>query len=151
MNHETLQSFNPTSKPSKGINDHYYATVEIYHQLHCLDISRKLIRRDNYGHGHVSGSSRYQVSYGSMLVGLTFTDCTFLLLSKRDPDHCTDLLRQTLTCHSGIDLIFYTDRGDSQPAARVSTTHACRNFSELTEWVNKHDSELGSYAESSSE
>ena len=50
VNHETLQSFDPTSKLSKGINDHYYATVEIYHQLHCLDITRKFIWRDYYGH-----------------------------------------------------------------------------------------------------
>ena len=84
-----------------------------------------------------------------MLVGLAATaDC---LLSERDPDHCIDLLRQTLMCHSDIGLFFYTDLGDSQPAARVSTTHVCRNFSEITEWVNKHDSELGIYAESSSE
>lgn len=50
VNQETLQSFDPTSKPSKGINGHYYATVEVFHQLHCLDITRKFIWRNHYEH-----------------------------------------------------------------------------------------------------
>jgi hypothetical protein len=32
-NENILQSFGLTSKPSKGINGHYYATVEVFHQL----------------------------------------------------------------------------------------------------------------------
>lgn len=84
-----------------------------------------------------------------MLVGLAVTSNR--QASERNRDHCIDLLRQTLICHGDIGLVFYTDLGDSQPAARLSTTHMCRNFSEITEWVNKHDSELGIYAESTSE
>jgi hypothetical protein len=49
-NEKILQSFDLTSKPSKGINGHYYATVEVFHQLHCLDITRKFIWRNRYGH-----------------------------------------------------------------------------------------------------
>lgn len=48
--HETLQRFDPTIKPTKGIDGHYYATVESFHQLHCLDITRKYIWRDHCGH-----------------------------------------------------------------------------------------------------
>ena len=50
VNHEILQSFDPTSKLSKDVDNHYYATVEIYHQLHCLNITRKFIWRDHYEH-----------------------------------------------------------------------------------------------------
>ena len=51
-------------------------------------------------------------------------------------------------CHSDVGLIFYTDVGQhQQPVARVSTPHMCRNFSQVEEWVNQHDSELGVYAE----
>lgn len=50
-------------------------------------------------------------------------------------------------CNSGTRLLFYTDLGDQQPEARVSTSHMCRNFSQISEWVWKHDSELGKYAE----
>lgn len=58
-----------------------------------------------------------------------------------------DLLRQVLMCHSDIELIFCTDVGHHQPIARVSTPHMCRNFSQVAEWVNQHDSALGMYAE----
>jgi hypothetical protein len=51
-------------------------------------------------------------------------------------------------CNGDIGLVFYTDVGNRQPMARVSTIHMCRNFSEITEWVNRHDSEMGVYAES---
>ncbi|KAI9788581.1 MAG: hypothetical protein M1816_006830 [Peltula sp. TS41687] len=50
--YRTLQAFDgrTTKKPTKGIDDHYYATVEVFHHLHCLDITRKFIWRDHYGH-----------------------------------------------------------------------------------------------------
>lgn len=145
VNQSTLQSFDPTSKPSKGTNGHYYATVEVFHQLHCLDIIRKFIWRNNYGHvdtfqdppemvwEHV-GKPRAHVRMHSAIL----TICE---------DHCLDLLRQVLMCNCDIGLIFYTDVGSRQPVARVSTTHMCRNFSQVVEWVNKHDSEMGVFAE----
>lgn len=71
----------------------------------------------------------------------------YCITTDRRLDHCIDLLRQVLMCNSDVGLIFYTDVGDRQPVARVSTTHMCRNFSQVTEWVNKHDSELGIFAE----
>lgn len=45
-----LRAYDPTELPSKGMGSHYYATVEVYHQLHCLDITRKFIWRDHYKH-----------------------------------------------------------------------------------------------------
>ncbi|KAI0898665.1 hypothetical protein F4806DRAFT_459218 [Annulohypoxylon nitens] len=127
VNNETLQAFDPTSKPSKGTNGHYYATVEVYHQLHCLDITRKFIWRDHYQHVD------------------TFQDPPEMIWEH--VDHCIDLLRQVLMCNGDVGLIFYTDVGKRQPVARVSTMHMCRNFSEITDWVNNHDSELGIFAE----
>lgn len=140
----TLQSFDPTTKPSKSVNGHYYATVEVYHQLHCLDITRKFIWRDHYKHVDTFQDPPEMVweHVGKINVFKTwyFTDKLI--------DHCIDLLRQVLMCNGEVGLIFYTDVGEKQPVARVSTTHMCRDFSEMTEWVNKHDSELGEPAES---
>ncbi|KAJ3571375.1 hypothetical protein NPX13_g5403 [Xylaria arbuscula] len=123
VNNETLQAFDPTSKPTKGIDGYYYATVEVYHQLHCLDITRKFIFRDQYQHVN------------------TFQDPPDMVWEH--VDHCIDLLRQVLMCNADIGLIFYTDVGQRQPVARVSTTHMCRDFADITDWVNGHDSDLG--------
>lgn len=78
-----------------------------------------------------------------MLVSFSLIQNSHTTSSNVNPDHCIDLLRQVLMCNSDIGLIFYTDRGNRQPDARVSTTHTCRNFSAITEWVNKHDSAQG--------
>lgn len=69
-------------------------------------------------------------------------------VSKSATDHCIDLLRQVLMCNSATGLLFYTDLGKQQPEARVSTEHMCKNFSQISDWVWKHDSELGVVAES---
>lgn len=127
VDNKTLQDFDPTTKLTKGVNNHYYATVEVFHHLHCLDITRKYIWRDYYKHVD------------------TFQNPPEIVW--KHVDHCIDLLRQVLMCNSGTDLLFYTDLGDQQPEARVSTSHMCRNFSQISEWVWKHDSELGKYAE----
>ncbi|KAJ8129037.1 hypothetical protein O1611_g4596 [Lasiodiplodia mahajangana] len=126
VDNETLQVFDPTSKPTKSIDGHYYATVEVYHQLHCLDITRKFIWRDHYQHVD------------------TFQDPPEMVWEH--VDHCIDLLRQVLMCNGDVGLIFYTDVGEKQPVARVSTSHMCRNFSQITDWVNRHDSELNIHA-----
>ncbi|KAK0637156.1 hypothetical protein B0T17DRAFT_520776 [Bombardia bombarda] len=157
VNRETLQSFDPTPKPSKKKDGHYYATVEVYHQLHCLDITRKFIWRDHYQHvdtfmdppemvwEHVGKcpSALQPLPPVCVLIYEILCPCP-----KNTTDHCIDLLRQVLMCNSDVGLIFYTDVGDRQPVARVSTTHMCRNFSQITSWVNEHDSELGIFAES---
>ncbi|TAQ83482.1 hypothetical protein B7494_g8197 [Chlorociboria aeruginascens] len=119
----TLQAFDPSAQPTKGFDKHYFATVEVFHHLHCLDITRKFIWRDHYQHVD------------------TFQNPPEIVWKH------VDLLRQVLMCTSSTGLLFYTDHGDQQPEARVSTFHMCRNFSQISEWVWEHDSELGIYAE----
>ncbi|KAK4187191.1 hypothetical protein QBC35DRAFT_385399 [Podospora australis] len=121
VNKETLEAYDPTSKPSKSKSGHYYATVEVYHQLHCLDITREFIWRDHYQHVD------------------TFQDPPEMVWER--VDHCIDLLRQVLMFNADTGLIFYTHMGQLQPAARVSINHMCRKFSHITDWVNSHDSE----------
>ena len=48
VDHETLLATDQAPKPTKGKDGHFYATVETYHQLRCLDITRKYIWRDYY-------------------------------------------------------------------------------------------------------
>ncbi|KAI1128592.1 hypothetical protein F5Y10DRAFT_291866 [Nemania abortiva] len=128
VDHTTLQTYDATGKPTKGVDNHYYATVEVFHHLHCLDITRKFIWRDHYQHVD------------------TFQDPPDMVWEH--VDHCIDLLRQVLMCNSATGLLFYTDLGsEKQPEARVSTSHMCKNFSQISDWVWEHDSELGVYAE----
>lgn len=40
VDHETLQFSDTTWELLKDVNYHYHAIVEVYHQLHSLDIIR---------------------------------------------------------------------------------------------------------------
>ncbi|ORY70469.1 uncharacterized protein BCR38DRAFT_332448, partial [Pseudomassariella vexata] len=132
--YQTLQAFDATTKPTKGIDHHYYATVEVFQHLHCLDITRKFIWRDRYQHVD------------------TFQDPPEVVWKHTNSttDYCVDLLRQVLMCNSATGLLIYTDIGSQQPESRVSTSHMCKKFSQISGWVWKHDSELGVYAETPS-
>lgn len=48
--YRTLQAMDPTAEPTKGVDGHYFGTVEIFHHLHCLDITRKFIWQEHYQH-----------------------------------------------------------------------------------------------------
>lgn len=50
VDEETLRKSDDARMPTKGIGGHYFATVEVFHYLHCLDITRKYIWRDQYQH-----------------------------------------------------------------------------------------------------
>jgi len=34
----TLQAFDASVQPTKGFDEQYFATVEVFHYLHCLDL-----------------------------------------------------------------------------------------------------------------
>ncbi|KAK4641836.1 hypothetical protein QC761_504318 [Podospora bellae-mahoneyi] len=128
VNNETLQAFDPTSKPTKSANGHYYAPVEVFSSAPLLEyITRKFIWRNHYQHVD------------------TFQDP--LEITWEHVDRCIELLHQVLMCHADTGLIFYTDHGDAQPEAGVSTVHMCRNFSRIVNGVNEHDSLLEIFAE----
>ncbi|RYC60359.1 hypothetical protein CHU98_g5851 [Xylaria longipes] len=44
----SMMAINQSLKTAKGINRGYYAMVEVYHELHCLNLIRKFIWRDEY-------------------------------------------------------------------------------------------------------
>ena len=126
-----LEAFDKNTKPTKGKDGHYYATVEVFHQLHCLDITRKFIWRDHYSHVDTFQDPPDMVwehvgKYQSLI--WVFTRLTEAWLWV---DHCIDLLRQVIMCNGATNLLFYTDHGSLQPEARISTSHMCRNFSQI--------------------
>ncbi|KAF4979771.1 hypothetical protein FZEAL_4075 [Fusarium zealandicum] len=104
----------PTSKISKD-PDYYITGLDVYHQLHCLNDIRKLVR-----------------DYNS-------TDGTLDRLQTMHKFHCIDSIRQSLMCNADLSLIhwYWADQpGKHFPNA--TTTHICRNWSKIEEWAVKH-------------
>ncbi|KAF3762728.1 hypothetical protein M406DRAFT_264782, partial [Cryphonectria parasitica EP155] len=103
--------------PIPGEEDGYIVGLEVYHQLHCLDFIRRALYPDYYG-GDKSMNEQEKKEYWIHI------------------DHCVDNLRQTITCYSDISTIpwKWMDRVQSEfPDAH--TTHVCRDFEKLTEWM----------------
>ena len=103
--------------PIPGEEDAYITGLEVYHQLHCLDLLRKQLYPDRYG------ADRGMTPEGKREYWIHL-------------EHCVDNLRQTIMCYSDISTIpwkFHERVGAEFPDAH--TTHVCRDFDRLTEWM----------------
>lgn len=45
---EGMAAIHQSSDNAKGVNGSYYALIEVYHQLHCLNLIRKYLWRSYY-------------------------------------------------------------------------------------------------------
>jgi len=98
--------------------DSYQAGLEVFHQIHCLDMIRRYSYLEYY--------SAAQPDFARPIMRI-------------HTDHCIEMLRQTLMCNSDLHVYTYNwvDRVDhSWPD--FSTTKMCRNFDEVLAWGTKH-------------
>ncbi|KAI1208509.1 uncharacterized protein F4807DRAFT_468719 [Annulohypoxylon truncatum] len=105
----------------------YLASVEVFHQLHCLDLLRKAAQ-PNY-------------DYYSQLGEPMFHDDSLYQLSTHI-GHCLDILRQSLTCNPDHALIGYVhvDGQDFPVPNFPSVKHQCsppEQFEELRRWTKE--------------
>ncbi|KAF5005974.1 hypothetical protein FDECE_7619 [Fusarium decemcellulare] len=104
----------PTSKISKD-PDYYITSLDVYHQLHCLNDIRKMVRDYNSTNG---------------VLGRLQTMHKF---------HCIDSLRQSLMCNADLSLIhWYWADHPGKHFPNATTTHVCRKWSKIEEWAVSH-------------
>ncbi|RFU35198.1 hypothetical protein B7463_g1173, partial [Scytalidium lignicola] len=102
-------------------NDSYAISLEVFHQLHCLDHLQKSLYPDRY-----PDLWRYNPNH-------TVDHDTFKALHW---DHCIDLLRQTLMCHGDITPVpFVYKREIDSVHPAMKSTHMCRDYSKIQEWA----------------
>ncbi|KAG2148193.1 uncharacterized protein EDB93DRAFT_1103850 [Suillus bovinus] len=97
----------------------YMATVEVIHQLHCLNMLRRASWGDkHYYHGDVHETGeKFRIHI----------------------DHCLDILRQFATCNGDVAMITYDwVEGRGVPFANFNAFHQCRNFEKVLDWVDEH-------------
>ncbi|MCJ1391221.1 hypothetical protein MMC18_004083 [Xylographa bjoerkii] len=98
----------------------YMASVEVVHQLHCLNFLRKATHQDYYQ----SRALEFQDPPHTVRVHL---------------DHCIEMLRQFLMCNADAGL--YTHRwieNYPRPYPNFNTWHKCRNFENVLEYAKSH-------------
>lgn len=124
----------------------YYANVEVFHQLHCLNLLRKT---SYWNHDYYANLGEVEFVNEDHIVRLHAGMSPYrepelvrmfdLKESKadRNADHCLDALREQLMCTADIGILPYVRvRGKDRaypdfPAA----PHMCRNFEDIREWA----------------
>ncbi|KAJ7104124.1 hypothetical protein B0H15DRAFT_766556, partial [Mycena belliarum] len=95
----------------------YMASVEVVHQLHCLNMLRKYTYHDYYKD----------------------TDKAFTIrpdIFRNHLDHCVELLRQNLMCIADTGVITYEwVDGWELPYPDFNTAHQCRNYEKVLDWA----------------
>ncbi|KAI9704085.1 MAG: hypothetical protein M1836_006946 [Candelina mexicana] len=91
----------------------YFAVLEVYHQLHCLNMLRKATYPNHYPVPFSAHETRVHL------------------------DHCIDYLRLALQCHGDVSVItHHWVNGTDVPKADFSTQHKCRDFDGILAWSN---------------
>lgn len=95
---------------------HYVVTIDVFHQLHCLNMMRKLVYPGIYPMDLTSGSDK--------------SNDTIVHF-----EHCYEQLRQSLQCHSDVSTIFWEwSERRNRYLGNAHTTHTCKDFEKIRQW-----------------
>ncbi|PGH08527.1 hypothetical protein AJ80_07847 [Polytolypa hystricis UAMH7299] len=105
--------------PIPGDPGYYIAGLDVFHQLHCLNMLRKYFWAAELGLNKSSLMHRA-------------VDKTF---ERSHMDHCIDAVRQSLMCSADIAPITWAwSERDHMGKASANSNHTCRDFDRLMEW-----------------
>jgi hypothetical protein len=100
--------------------DSYMGIIDVFHQIHCLDMLRRSIFTEYYGN--------LREIYKDGL--FPFTDHIL---------HCQYVLMQALTCHADLEVVTFNKvKGFKGPFADFGVEKKCRNWDEILEWKERH-------------
>ncbi|KAJ6597464.1 hypothetical protein DFH09DRAFT_1131916 [Mycena vulgaris] len=95
-------------------------SIEVFHQLHCLNMLRKVTYKDHYPE----------------VQNLELKRPEFF---RNHLDHCIEIIRQNLMCAGDVGVITYDwVKGWETPFPDLNTWHQCRNFDRILEWSHNH-------------
>ncbi|KAH6666765.1 tat pathway signal sequence [Halenospora varia] len=112
----TLHKINRTSLPLNDEAGGFLVTLDVFHQIHCLNQVRQQIYHEHYYPEEWNSTKRFMHA-----------------------DHCIDLLRQVLMCRGDISLLTYSwIDGYRRPWPEYSVDHTCHNWDNLMEWASEN-------------
>ncbi|KAK7019771.1 hypothetical protein VNI00_017937 [Paramarasmius palmivorus] len=110
-----------------GDPDHYVVALDVFHQLHCLNIMRKVLHRDYYRqlHAHAGHMTETQED------------------ENMHVSHCVEHLRQSIICASDVSTIVWQWNPEkNRTMGRSGVPHTCRNFEKISEWAAQPENRL---------
>ncbi|KAI0022069.1 hypothetical protein F4780DRAFT_735450 [Xylariomycetidae sp. FL0641] len=110
----SLAITDPEGKPG------YRVAIEVFHQLHCLNLLRQHVYKDHYAPMGGDTAAPHKDLEGHL-------------------DHCIDALRQFVMCQGDVGVFsFNYPFNDGDPWPDYSTPHTCRNFESIRTWAVEH-------------
>ncbi|KAE9377295.1 hypothetical protein N431DRAFT_542655 [Stipitochalara longipes BDJ] len=106
-----------TKDPKTG-KEGYRIGLEVFHQLHCLNLIRKSTFREYYdGKDDFAGKDEKTI--------------------RGHLDHCLEMLRMNIMCQVDIGVITFHELADKpgDPWPDFSTLHVCRDFDAVRSWA----------------
>lgn len=101
----------------EGHEHDYVAGLAVFHQLHCLNMVRKAL-----------WPSRYNSSMLDPDGGVNYDRWSHI-------DHCIEVVRRCITCHSDVAALTYDWVEESQMVIHQEMLHTCRNFDLIRDWA----------------
>ncbi|KAF7324952.1 hypothetical protein MKEN_00537600 [Mycena kentingensis (nom. inval.)] len=98
--------------PIPGDENNYIAELDVFHNLHCLNMIRKGLHKDYYQEQ---------------------------AMELDHLDHCIDWIRQALMCASDTSVIVWQwDPKQQKTTFQGDVAHTCRNFELVRQWGKEH-------------
>ncbi|KAF1954976.1 hypothetical protein CC80DRAFT_448045 [Byssothecium circinans] len=106
-----------------GYENEFQIGLDVFHQLHCLNMIRKAFYPDRY-----PGAAIYD------------KDGKVFYPNWIHTDHCIESLRQSLTCSADISVMTYTWSDKNKfMKPNLNISHKCRDFDTIRTWAfSKH-------------
>ncbi|KAH7370474.1 hypothetical protein BKA65DRAFT_18149 [Rhexocercosporidium sp. MPI-PUGE-AT-0058] len=106
-----------TKDPKTG-KEGYRIGIEVFHQLHCLNLVRKSTHPEFY-----MGKDDFKEDNKDKI--------------RTHLDHCLEMLRMNIMCQVDIGVITFHERADmpGDPWPDFSTKHVCRDFDAVRKWA----------------
>jgi hypothetical protein len=117
----------------------YRVGLEVFHQLHCLNLLRMSTYPDYYTKLWWSDTNdkpeKVRAHLGMFLIFGVYTDDVL----TRTLDHCIEILRMNLMCLSDVNVFtFHKQPGKEGYWPNYESHHVCRNFDHIKQWANDH-------------
>ncbi|KAH8901283.1 hypothetical protein GQ53DRAFT_607631, partial [Thozetella sp. PMI_491] len=101
-----------------GTTDKYFAELDVFHQLHCLNILRMSRYPEHYRQQNTPEANEI----------LSYFDDEHI-------EHCIDTIRQSIMCHSDITpLVYQWDETQKRMRIHGNVVHSCRDFDSIRDW-----------------
>ncbi|KAF5325795.1 hypothetical protein D9611_000059 [Ephemerocybe angulata] len=102
------------TRPIPGDEDHYVVSLDVFHQLHCLNMLRKALHPEYYPDMRHDPNNLDDLHWG----------------------HCLESLRQSLMCSADISPLVWqwVDRV-KEVRLMGNIVHTCRNYDKIKDWA----------------